>query len=116
MSRRNAIVAAVMLFASTLGGCASTSWLWGAMSGEGLAPATGYPWATAENLEPARVAMMPEDAEATGRPLKQQGYVVEDRSARQGPYKLDTGDKLRVFVYGQPNLSRLYNVDQSGSI
>ena len=116
MSRRNAIVAAVMLFASTLGGCASTSWLWEAMSGEGLAPATGYPWATAENLEPARVAMMPEDAEATGRPLKQQGYVVEDRSARQGPYKLDTGDKLRVFVYGQPNLSRLYNVDQSGSI
>ena len=116
MSRRNAIVAAVMLFASTLGGCASTSWLWEAMSGEGLAPATGYPWALAENIEPAKVAMMPEDAEATGRPLKQQGYVVEDRGDRQGPYKLDTGDKLRVFVYGQPNLSRLYNVDQSGSI
>lgn len=116
MSRRNAIVAAVMLFASTLGGCASTSWLWEAMSGDGLAPATGYPWASTENIEPAKVAMMPEDAEAIGRPLKQQGYVVEDRGDRQGPYKLDTGDKLRVFVYGQPNLSRLYSVDQSGSI
>lgn len=34
----------------------------------------------------------------------------------EGPYILDTGDRLRVFVYGQPNLSRLYIVDQSGKI
>jgi polysaccharide export outer membrane protein len=33
-----------------------------------------------------------------------------------GPYLLDTGDKLRVFVYGQPSLSRLYTVDQSGYV
>lgn len=33
-----------------------------------------------------------------------------------GPYLLDTGDKLRVFVYGQPNLSRIYTVDQGGLI
>ncbi len=33
-----------------------------------------------------------------------------------GPYLLDTGDKLRVFIYGQPSLSRLYTVDQSGNI
>ena len=33
-----------------------------------------------------------------------------------GPYLLDTGDKLRVFVYGQPNLSRGYTVDHEGSI
>jgi polysaccharide export outer membrane protein len=33
-----------------------------------------------------------------------------------GPYILDTGDKLRVFVYGQPNLSRAYTVDQDGRI
>lgn len=32
------------------------------------------------------------------------------------PYLLDTGDKLRVFVYGQPNLSRLYTVDQVGNV
>src|SRR6185436_8638259 len=32
------------------------------------------------------------------------------------PYILDTGDRLRVFVYGQPNLSRLYMVDQVGNI
>ncbi len=33
-----------------------------------------------------------------------------------GPYLLDTGDKLRVFVYGQPNLSRIYTVDHAGII
>ena len=31
-------------------------------------------------------------------------------------YRLDTGDRLRVFVYGQPNLSRAYTVDQDGRI
>lgn len=33
-----------------------------------------------------------------------------------GPYLLDTGDRLRIFVYGQPNLSRLYTVDHGGWI
>jgi polysaccharide export outer membrane protein len=33
-----------------------------------------------------------------------------------GPYLLDTGDRLRIFVYGQPNLSRLYVVDHDGKI
>ncbi len=33
-----------------------------------------------------------------------------------GPYLLDTGDKLRVFIYGQPNLSRIYTVDHGGWI
>ncbi len=33
-----------------------------------------------------------------------------------GPYLLDTGDRLRVFIYGQPNLSRSYTVDHDGKI
>jgi len=33
-----------------------------------------------------------------------------------GPYLLDTGDRLRVFVYGQPSLSRDYTVDHDGKI
>lgn len=36
--------------------------------------------------------------------------------AAEGPYLLDTGDRLRIFVYGQPNLSRLYIVNQEGKI
>ncbi len=32
------------------------------------------------------------------------------------PYLLDAGDRVRVFVYGQPNLSRTYPIDVAGSI
>jgi polysaccharide export outer membrane protein len=32
------------------------------------------------------------------------------------PYRLDTGDRLRIFVYGQPSLSRIYTVDQTGNV
>jgi polysaccharide export outer membrane protein len=31
-------------------------------------------------------------------------------------YRLDSGDQLRVIVFGQDNLSRLYNVDSSSSV
>ena len=37
-------------------------------------------------------------------------------ASTDGPYLLDTGDRLRIFVYGQPNLSRLYSVDHDGRI
>lgn len=47
-------------------------------------------------------------AELAGAP-----HAVADTD---GPYLLDTGDRLRIFVYGQPNLSRGYTVDHSGAI
>lgn len=47
-------------------------------------------------------------AELSGAP-----HAVADTD---GPYLLDTGDRLRIFVYGQPNLSRGYTVDHSGAI
>lgn len=33
-----------------------------------------------------------------------------------GPYRLDSGDKLRVVVFGQEGLSNSYAVDQGGKI
>ncbi|MEQ1648721.1 MAG: polysaccharide biosynthesis/export family protein [Hyphomicrobiaceae bacterium] len=43
--------------------------------------------------------------------------VIEEFAADSpGIYRLDTGDRLRVFVYAQPSLSRIYNVDQEGFI
>src|SRR5687767_13364380 len=33
-----------------------------------------------------------------------------------GPYTLDTGDKLRVVVFGQDNLSNNYAVDAAGQV
>jgi polysaccharide biosynthesis/export protein len=41
---------------------------------------------------------------------------ASDEGLTAGRYLLDTGDKLRIFVYGQPNLSRIYTVDQEGAI
>jgi polysaccharide export outer membrane protein len=46
---------------------------------------------------------------ATTRPAS---YLVETK----GPYQLDTGDALRVSVYGDAELSNTYRVDDSGSI
>jgi len=37
-------------------------------------------------------------------------------SAREGAYTLDSGDKLRVVVFGQDGLTNSYSVDAAGSI
>ena len=42
--------------------------------------------------------------------------VPGDNLSGETAYLLDTGDRLRIFVYGQPNLSRIYVVDQGGNI
>jgi polysaccharide export outer membrane protein len=45
------------------------------------------------------------------------GAIVSEIPAESaGPYQLDTGDKLRIFVYGQPNLSRGYTVEHDGTV
>lgn len=41
-------------------------------------------------------------------------HVIDEDG--DGPYGLDSGDRLRIFVYGHPNLSRLYTVDQQGMV
>jgi polysaccharide biosynthesis/export protein len=46
---------------------------------------------------------------ATTRPAT---YLVETK----GPYQLDTGDVVRVTVYGDAELSKSYKVDDSGAI
>ncbi len=43
---------------------------------------------------------------------RQSTYLVEVK----GPYALDTGDVVRVSVYGEAELSKSYQVDDSGAI
>lgn len=43
------------------------------------------------------------------------GYV-QHASAAGTPYRLDSGDSLRITVFGQTNLSRIYPVDAGGFI
>ncbi|MFY0610221.1 MAG: polysaccharide export protein [Hyphomicrobiaceae bacterium] len=55
-----------------------------------------------------------EPSELVVTPVSTKGpHAVAHSDAR---YLLDSGDQLRVFVYGQPNLSRIYTVDHSGNI
>ena len=50
----------------------------------------------------------------TVTPVSSKGpHAVAHSDAR---YLLDSGDQLRIFVYGQPNLSRIYTVDHNGNI
>lgn len=53
--------------------------------------------------------MLPLAACATTRPAT---YLVETK----GPYELDTGDAVRVTVYGDAELSATYRVDDSGAV
>ena len=60
-----------------------------------------------------------EAAIAAGAPGWGQTIVVVAGHAEgemDEPYRLDSGDRLRIFVYGHPNLSRLYTVDQEGMV
>jgi polysaccharide biosynthesis/export protein len=43
-------------------------------------------------------------------------YRTEYLDAAPGPYTLASGDKLRIIVFGQDNLSNIYAVDSTGSI
>ncbi|HEV7345610.1 MAG TPA: polysaccharide biosynthesis/export family protein [Devosia sp.] len=53
--------------------------------------------------------MLPLAACATTRPAT---YLVETK----GPYQLDTGDAVRVTVYGDEELTDTYRIDDSGAI
>lgn len=53
--------------------------------------------------------MLPLAGCASTRPAT---YLVETK----GPYQLDTGDAVRVTVYGDAELSSTYRVDDSGSV
>ena len=82
----------------------------------------GYPVPVASTVADRR----PDMSEATvaaqqvawGEPTVMPNEIVGPRAVAEsdGPYLLDTGDRLRIFVYGQPNLSRQYIVDHEGKI
>jgi polysaccharide export outer membrane protein len=55
------------------------------------------------------VLMLPVAGCATTRPAT---YLVETK----GPYELDTGDTVRVTVYGDAELTTTYRVDDAGAI
>ncbi|VAW19068.1 Capsule polysaccharide export protein [hydrothermal vent metagenome] len=43
-------------------------------------------------------------------------HLADIPAAYTGPYRLDSGDQVRVTVFGQADLTRVYPVDVSGNI
>jgi polysaccharide export outer membrane protein len=100
----------VVLLAAAVGGCASL-------------PASDTPAASAADLDSlayARpVSPVAARAQAQAQPEVQpdtQAQVTPAAFAQELPYSLDTGDKLRVVVFGQDGLTNSYGVDASGAI
>lgn len=75
-------------------------------TGRGFFSGGGAPALALVPAAPARVVAVPANAVAYASPAP----------ARQGPYTLDSGDRLRVVVFGQDGLSNSYVVDASGYI
>ncbi len=74
----------------------------------------GYPVAVGPGAADIAVSTKTSWGEPTAPPPLPRGpQAVADTD---GPYLLDSGDRLRIFVYGQPNLSRSYTVDHVGKI
>ena len=97
----------VALFAAAVGGCAS---LPGSTGADALAASP----ADLDSLAYARpVSPVAARAQAQGQ---SQGQATPAAFAAELPYTLDTGDKLRVVVFGQDGLSNSYVVDASGAI
>src|SRR5262245_40266042 len=95
----------VALFASAVGGCASL-------------PASDMPAATAADLDSLAYArpVSPVAARTQAQSQSQAQAKPAAAFAAEQPYTLDTGDKLRVVVFGQDGLSNSYVVDASGAI
>jgi len=87
----------VALLAAALGGCAS------------LPTSTDMPAASAPDLDSLAYENPVSVAARAQAP-------VTAAFAQEPPYTLDTGDKLRVVVFGQDGLSNSYVVDAGGAI
>jgi polysaccharide export outer membrane protein len=72
------------------------------------------PWEPEVVVAPPSPGAVVGDASGWGQTTVVVAAEVVDPA--DGPYLLDTGDKLRIFVYGHPNLSRLYTVDHQGMV
>ena len=87
-----------------LGGCQTTP---NQIFARGAPP----PWARVTARPAAQPVVVPAAQPVIAQPIVQPVAMVHD-----APYVLDSGDKLRVVVFGQEGLSNSYSVDSSGQI
>ena len=94
----------VALFAAAIGGCAS------------LPTGADAPAASVADLDSLAYAKPVSPVVARAQAQTQAEVTPAAAFAAELPYTLDTGDKLRVVVFGQDGLSNSYVVDASGAI
>lgn len=105
---RSSRLIALALAVATLAGCARTSV--SPMFARNAPP----PWATGSVVaRPAAAPVIIAEPMPDMAPIAPVAYASP---ANEGPYRLDSGDKLRVVVFGQEGLSNSYTVDPSGNI
>lgn len=80
------------------------------------APTKVADWGASVAPAPRMVSPVPMPPPVAWGPAVVVSAAITGGPTGNEPYLLDTGDRLRVFVYGQPNLSRIYVVDQVGNI
>ena len=118
----------VLMIAATLAGCATApvmappemaagpgdldSIIYGSRLARQVAPAPG-PVPVGLPMPPPMPAPVPV---AVPPPLVAASAVMPELVPPDEPYMLDSGDKLRITVYGQEGLSNNYIVDASGRI
>lgn len=80
----------------------------------------GYRPPPAQVYAPAPVYRQPPPAAYVPQPAPSRTVRHATRyvppPVEQGPYTLDTGDKLRIVVFGQDTLSNTYTVDAAGQV
>jgi polysaccharide export outer membrane protein len=109
MSR--SLTPAVLVFASLLGACAHQGTEHDGTLGNGSAITVPGGAIAPATMHEGRVL-------SWGQPIVVPAGLAGPQAVADtdGAYLLDTGDRLRIFVYGQPNLSRLYTVDHEGKV
>ena len=119
MSLRRVIAIAMVGF--TLAGCARSGGMHSGMGAHsGISPAPSVAVAVPQDEGPltgdpvADAAPLPVAASVSD--WSGSTAVIEAAPEAEQTYLLDAGDRVRVFVYGQPNLSRIYPVDGQGFI
>src|SRR5262245_27788959 len=125
---RPVVMLALAMLAAALGGCAGTTGQRSALAAKPPAApsktdldslAYGRAGASPAAKAPAQAAASaPQHAHAMGPAPVAMPVLVPTGVAFEGepPYTLDTGDRLRVVVFGQDGLTNSYTVDASGCI
>lgn len=79
-------------------------------------PVAGVPLASGSELDAYTIGAAVPRGVMTSSPAAAPAAIAYADSNAEGPYVLDSGDRLRVVVFGQDGLSNSYGVDVAGNI